>query len=179
MEVLSAVLGVVCFATLAAALGVASATDLSCRIIPNGCVLAVACSGFARIVAGVLVGERAAPLVAGALLGCLSVLVVMLAAAALSARGGRRSGVGGGDVKLLAAVGVWTGPLAGLVTVGVSCLLGVVFWVPYRMVRRALSARAHGSSQSPCRVLSEGIPLAPAVTMATAAAVLLGPFPLP
>ena len=177
MEVLSAVLGVVCFATLAAALGVASATDLSCRIIPNGCVLAVACSGFARIVAGVLVGERAAPLAAGALLGCLSVLAVMLAAAALSARGGRRSGVGGGDVKLLSAIGVWTGPLAGLATVGLSCLLGVLFWGMGWILRR-VRFRDEVPDEGTChrlgRALSEGIPLAPAVMVATTAMVLSG-----
>lgn len=177
MGVLSAVLGVACLATLAAALGVASATDLSCRIIPNGCVLAVACSGAARVLAGVLAGGRATPLIVKALLGCLSVLAVMLLAAALSAREGGGSGVGGGDVKLLSAIGVWTGPLAGLATVGLSCLLGVLFWGMGRILRRARfrgEAPDEGVRHRLGKALSEGIPLAPAVMVVTTVMVLSG-----
>ena len=173
MGVLSAVLGVACLATLAAALGVASATDLSCRIIPNGCVLAVACSGVVRA----LVNGPAMALVAEALLGGLSVLGIMLLAAALSTRGGGRPGVGGGDVKLLAAVGVWTGPLVGLATVALSCLVGVLLWglgrIPER-VRAGEGPSEKGGGHHPRKVLSEGIPLAPAVTAVTVAVVLSG-----
>ena len=173
MGVLSAVLGVACLATLAAALGGASATDLSCRIIPNGCVLAVACSGVVRA----LVNGPAMALVAEALLGGLSVLGIMLLAAALSTRGGGRPGVGGGDVKLLAAVGVWTGPLVGLATVALSCLVGVLLWglsrIPER-VRAGEGPSEKGGGHHPRKVLSEGIPLAPAVTAVTVAVVLSG-----
>lgn len=176
MGVLSSVLGVACLATLAAALGVASATDLSCRVIPNGCVLAVACSGVARVLASALAGGRAMALVAEALLGGLSVLGVMLLAATLSARGGGRPGVGGGDVKLLAAVGVWTGPLVGLVTVGLSCLVGVLLWGLSRILAhaRAGEGRPEKGGGGARKVLSEGIPLAPAVTAVTVAVVLCG-----
>ncbi len=177
MGVLSAVLGVACLATLAAALGVASATDLSCRIIPNGCVLAVACSGVVRALARALANGSAMALVAEALLGGLSVLGVMLLAAALSTRGGGRPGVGGGDVKLLAAVGVWTGPLVGLATVALSCLVGVLLWglgrIPER-VRAGEGPSEKGGGHRPRKVLSEGIPLAPAVTAVTVAVVLSG-----
>ncbi|MBM6675593.1 prepilin peptidase [Olsenella uli] len=151
-----------CAGVLAAALGVAAATDLSCRIVPNGCALAVALSGLVRALARILAGTGgAAPLLRAAGGGAL-VLLVMLAAAALSGRHGREPGVGGGDVKLLSAVGVWTGPVGGLLAVGLSCLVGVVGWAvsaPLRRRRRAATG---------------AIPLAPAVAVVTMPLVLAG-----
>lgn len=42
MGLLGIVAWVACVGVLAAALGVAAATDLRCRIVPNGCVVAAA-----------------------------------------------------------------------------------------------------------------------------------------
>ncbi|HJB48611.1 MAG TPA: prepilin peptidase [Candidatus Olsenella excrementigallinarum] len=161
MGLLGIVAWVACVGVLAAALGVAAATDLRCRIVPNGCVVAVAASGLVRALAAAAGGVGpAAPL--RALLGGASVLAVMLVASAVSLRLGRGQGVGGGDVKLLAAVGVWVGPLAGLLAVGLSCLVGVVGWG----VAAALRPRA--------RPLPDAIPLAPAVAVVTLPVVLAG-----
>lgn len=161
MAVLTAVLEVACVTGLAAALGVAAATDLARRIIPNGCVAVVAALGAAHAAArGTL---------PGAALGALVVLAAMLLAAAASERVSGRTGVGGGDVKLLAAAAVWTGPVLGLAVVGASCLLGAMGWAATR-----LAGRLVGRGRT-----SEGIPLAPAVAIATLAAVLLGPLTAP
>lgn len=160
MGLLGIVSWVACVGVLAAALGVAAATDLRCRIVPNGCVAAVAGSGLVRALVAAGGAGPAAPL--RALFGGASVLAVMLAASAISRRLGRGQGVGGGDVKLLAAVGVWVGPLAGLLAVGLSCLAGVVGWG----VAAALRPRS--------RPLPDAIPLAPAVAAVTLPVVLAG-----
>lgn len=161
MRVLEAVLEVLSVGVLAAGLGVASASDLSRRIVPNGCVAAVAASGAARAaVRGTL--PRSA-------LGALVVLAVMLAAAAASARLSGRPGVGGGDVKLLAAVGAWAGPVAGLAVVGASCALGAAGWAA-----RTLAARVVRRPAPP-----PAIPLAPAIALCALVAVLAQPPPAP
>lgn len=161
MAVLTAVLEVACVTGLAAALGVAAMTDLARRIIPNGCVAVVAALGAARAaVRGTL---------PGAALGALVVLAAMLLAAAASECVSGRPGVGGGDVKLLAAAAIWTGPVLGLAVVGASCLLGATGWAAMQ-----LAGRLVGRGRT-----SEGIPLAPAVAIATLAAVLLGPLVVP
>ena len=156
MEVFGVVLEVACVGALAAGLGVAAASDLASRIVPNGCVLAVAASGALRAAArGELVASCA---------GALAVLAVMLVAAAVTTCVRGESGVGGGDVKLLAAVGTWAGPVLGLVIVGLSCLVGVAGWFAYRAVV------ALRGTEPP----RPGIPLAPSIMLATLAVVLVG-----
>lgn len=156
MDVLEMVMEVACVAGLAAALGIAAATDLAHRIVPNGCAVAVALLGAVRAAA-----RGAVP---AAALGAAVVLAVMLAAAAASERLCGRPGVGGGDVKLLAAAGVWTGPALGLAVVGASCLLGLAGRAAVQ-----LAARVRGRPRR-----SGGIPLALAVAVATLVAVLGG-----
>lgn len=153
-----------CLVALAAALLVAAACDLRSRIISNGCAAVVAGSGLLRAVAHATLGGAGVRPVLTALLGAAVVLLVMVAAALASAWGGRERGVGGGDVKLLAAAGSWTGPVLGLVTVGLSCLVGVAGWFAYRVV---LALRG-GQPPRP------GIPLAPSIALATLAVVLVG-----
>lgn len=160
MDILTAILEVACVAGLAAALGIAAATDLACRIVPNGCVAAAAALGAVR---AALRGT-----LPGAALGALATLVVLLLAAAASRRATGRPGVGGGDVKLLAAAGLWVGPALGLAVVGASCLLGVAGW-----------AVAWAAARARRRPAPEGIPLAPAVALATLAAVLCQPLAAP
>ena len=96
--------------------------------------------------------------------GGLVVLVVMLAAAGLSARAGHGPGVGGGDVKLLSAVGFWVGPVGGLLVVGLSCAVGLVGWC---LGRTIAAARTAGGAHD------GGIPLAPAVAVVVLPMVLV------
>lgn len=155
MGILAAVLEVASMGGLAAALGMAAATDLARRVIPNGCAAAVAALGALRAAAR---GELAC-----AALGAGVVLAVLLAAAGASRRLSGSVGVGGGDVKLLSAVGSWTGPVLGLAVVGVACLLAVAGWGA-----RALCSRLLGTPRAP-----DSVPLAPSIALATLAAVLL------
>ena len=155
------VLWVACLGVLAAALGVAAATDLSCRIVPNGCVAAIAASALVRALLAPASGGGRPVSLPAALAGGALVLAVMLAAALLSARGGRAPGVGGGDVKLLSSVGVWVGPLGGLLVVALSCLVGLLGW----LIASVRSSRGERPT---------GIPLAPAVAMVALPVVLAG-----
>ncbi len=112
MLVIAEALMVAAVGTLAAALAMATIADVSCRVIPNGCAAAVAASGAVELLASVIEGEgEAAALVLEALTGGATVLAVMLLAAIVSEWACGESGVGGGDVKLLGAVGVWLGPV--------------------------------------------------------------------
>ena len=163
MSVTGVLLAVTCLGVLAAALGVAAATDLSCRIVPNGCALAVAAAGALRAAVASAHHHDVMPLLSSAG-GGLVVLVIMLAAAGLYARAGHGPGVGGGDVKLLSAVGFWVGPVGGLLVVGLSCAVGLVGWC---LGRASAAARAAGGAHD------GGIPLAPAVTVVVLPMVLV------
>lgn len=151
------------YGALAAALGVAGASDLARRVVPNGCVLAVAASGVLRALARGLLAGQATGLALRGLIGGAVVLGVLLLAAGASVRLRGEPGIGGGDVKLLAAAGLWTGPAGGLAVVALSCLLGVLGWAAARVLC-ALRGRAPGAA---------GIPLAPAIAVALLAVVLL------
>lgn len=150
------------FAALVAALAAASASDLARRVIPNACSATVAVTGaLASAVAGGL---------GASLAGAATVLAVMLLAAAASVRARGEPGVGGGDVKLLAALGAWAGPVGGLAVVALSCALGSAWWLARRAAARASAApggvRA-GASRGVAPARGEasredaGIPLAP------------------
>ena len=160
------VLSVALLGACAVALAVAAACDLRRRIVPNGCCVAVALTGAARA----LVASGAPGLAAAAAGGAL-VMAVMLATALASARATGASGVGGGDVKLLAAAGVWCGPVTGLAVVGASCAVSLVGWAIAR-VPRVLGGRGAVAPGGGATV--RGIPLAPGICVSTLAAVLLG-----
>ena len=118
MALVGMVVWVASCAALAAALGLAAAEDLARRVIPNGCVVAVAASGHAAALSRAAGGEAAA--LAAAPAGALATLSVMFAAALVSWRVRGAPGVGGGDIKLLAAAGGWLGPVWGLASVALS-----------------------------------------------------------
>lgn len=134
---------------LLAALGTSCAYDLRWRRIPNACVAMVA-------LAGLLSRKDVTTSVAGAAL----VLVVLLATHAAFTRARGETGMGGGDVKLLAASALWAGPVGGLFVVAASCLLGLVG-------RAALLAAGR-------RPRTAGIPLAPAISVSLLGTLLLG-----
>lgn len=137
-------------ALLGAALAVAALSDLAWRVIPNGCVASVALSWL--LVRGS--GEKVAEGLAEGLAGAVAVLLVMLAAARLGVALGHGAGVGGGDVKLLAAAGLWAGPVWGLALVGASCAVGLLCHGAAWLVRRALHLEAGRGG---------GIPLGPSI----------------
>lgn len=137
---------------LGVALAVASLSDLAWRIIPNGCVASVALSWLLVCGSGEKVAERLAEGVAGA----LAVLLLMLAAARLGVALGRGAGVGGGDVKLLSAAGLWAGPMWGLALVGASCAAGLLGHGVACLARRVLRLEAGPE---------DGIPLGPAIAL--------------
>jgi Flp pilus assembly protein protease CpaA len=178
VDVLGVVLRVAAYGVLAAALGVAAVTDLARRVVPNGCVVAVAVSGAAQACAGVLLGGSASQACLRSVCGLTCALVVMLATAAVSARIRGTPGVGGGDVKLLAAVGVWVGPARVLVVIALSCLVAVAGWVMLRIVASWAARGNARASASPLardgRALAQGIPLAPAIALSALVMVLLG-----
>ena len=147
---------VLCLVALLGALAWSAVTDLRRRAIPNGCALAVALSGLAL---GAAEGVAVRSLAGGA-----AVLSVLLLAAWASARWGGAPGIGGGDVKLLSALGLWLGPVTGLAVVALSCLIGVMGWALAVGARRL---RRRGEGEAPCgdRARS-GIPMAPAIALA-------------
>jgi prepilin peptidase CpaA len=98
-------------AALVALVGAAAWTDVRVRRIPN----ALTMSGF--LVALALHSFAGGGAVVGALLGAGLALLVSLPLFALG-------GMGGGDVKLLAAVGAFLGPQALLVALFVTALAG-------------------------------------------------------
>lgn len=178
-------------ALLAGALVVAAACDAQRRLIPNGCSCVAALAGALRAGALCLAGADAAATLGRALAGGVIVLAVMLAAAALSRRARGEAGVGGGDVKLLAALGLWLGPVGGLACVALSCLVGLALWLPARglwALRHAWASRNQACSgrltvralrhawaspwEGPAR--AEGLPLAPGIALAALALVALG-----
>lgn len=158
-------------AVLAVALGLAAVEDLARRVIPDGCSVAVAASGAVAVAARAAAGGAAGALVADALSGALVALAVMLGAALASWRARGTPGVGGGDVKLLGAVGVWLGPAWGLAAIALSCAVALALWGAARLARRAIGA---GASAAPGAAAGAGVPLAPGIAVATLGIVLLG-----
>lgn len=166
MSLVCMVMWVVACASLAAALGAASIEDLARRVIPNGCVAVVAASAVVAAAVRAMACGNAAGVAFGALSGALATSAVMIAAALASWRARGTPGVGGGDLKLLSAVGLWLGPVWGLVAVALSCATSLALWGAWRLARRAALGTASGTGQ--------GVPLAPGVAATTLGIVLLG-----
>lgn len=155
---------------LAVALAVAGRTDLESRTIPNGCSAAAAASGLAAALLRGLGGEGAAP-VASSVLGAGAVLLVMALSAAVSRRLMGRPGVGGGDVKLLSAVGAWTGPAWGLAVVAGACATSLALSGLECALQRLTGHKSviHGLGAT-----AGGIPLGPGIALSALTVVLLG-----
>lgn len=129
-----------CLVVVVAALCLAAASDLGSRIIPNGCVAAVAA---ARLPALACCEDRGAML-AESVLGAVAVFALLLLSAAVSRKATGSCGIGGGDLKLLSALGLWAGPVGGLAIVGLSCLFALAGRLVVRRVREAASYAALG-----------------------------------
>lgn len=161
---------------LAVGLVCAAARDLEGRVIPNRCVAVVAAAAILRALARRLAGT--APLAAWGRMvaGGALVLAVMLAAAALFQRTRSEAGIGGGDVKLLAALGLWLGPAGGLACVALSCLVGLAGWAMVRGWWALAGARSSRQTKvAGTKVAGDaGLPMGPAIALTALALVLVG-----
>lgn len=136
---------------LVVSLGLASASDLSNRTIPNACAVSAA-----LVAMPLAVSAPDLPAALGRSLSGTAVVVALLtAAASLSGRIHGRDGVGAGDIKLLGALGLWAGPVGGLAVVGGSCLLALAGRAAILRTRKCASRATH------CR--DGSMPMAPAI----------------
>lgn len=134
------VISATCLVIVAASLSLAAASDLGSRTIPNGCVAAVAA---ARLPVLAFCDERP-PVLVESFLGLATVLALLLLSAAVSRRMTGSCGIGGGDLKLFSALGLWAGPVGGLAIVGLSCLVALAGRLIVRRARDAASYAALG-----------------------------------
>ena len=113
-----------------------AAHDAKTRRIENVTVLAVAgLRLYEMTLAAIAGGTGLASALSYSLVGAAAVFAVLLATVMIMERGTGSAGIGGGDVKLLAALGFCFGWESGLATVGLSCLLMVLHQMISRQVR--------------------------------------------
>ena len=127
-------------------------TDLEAMLIPDGCHIAAVLAWLAALpFLGLGRGEILASVAAGVGLGG-GLLLISLAMDRLLGR----DTLGGGDIKLLAVVGLYLGPIGGMFALVLSCLLGLGF----NALRRGDGQRA--------------FPFGPAIAVAAALMLLFG-----
>ena len=126
--------------------------DLEHRIIPD------------RLnILGAFIGLASAPFVPGfgflqALLGALAGFSFFYGLAWLYWRFAKRSGLGGGDIKFLAMIGLWIGLQGVIVTVLVSSVLGSVIGI---ICALALKKKAALGGHADAKVMQTAIPYGP------------------
>lgn len=127
-------------------------TDLDAMIIPDGCHIAAVLAWLAALpFVGMGRSEIIAHLIAGAALGG-GLLAISLAMDKIMGR----DTMGGGDIKLMAVVGLYLGPIGALFTLVLACVIGLAF----NALRRGDGARA--------------FPFGPSIAVAAAAMLLYG-----
>ena len=116
-----------------------SLVDLKSLTIPNGYIFAVLAVWAAYMVfLFVEKGEGAAlPYLSDGLLGALVVGVGMLAVSIIFEKLAGHTALGGGDVKLFFAVSLFLGLAPAILNVLVSCVLGLLFALVPRVMRRS------------------------------------------
>lgn len=172
MDLRSAV-SLVSVVALVGALAASSMRDLAMREIPNWCVALVAA---ARVPVATSAAEPAAD-VAGVLLGAGCVLVFLLCVQVLARKAFGSAGIGAGDVKLWAALGLWTGPVGGLAVVGASCVIALAAHavsLGLRSARTRFCPRLDHGIQAPQAARAGTMPMAPSIAAATALVFLCG-----
>lgn len=151
--------------------GGGAAVDLYTRRVPNRLTLAAALLGLAVAIAGI-----GAVTTAAALLGFLVGLMLMLP-------GHIFGGTGGGDVKLMAALGMWLGPTLVVKAFLYSAIAGGVIALIVAVRRRRVGATLAGAARlvsTPAAARHEmkaddrnnRFPYAPAIAAGSALAVL-------
>lgn len=151
-----------CLVIVVTSLCLAAASDLGSRTIPNGCVAAVAAARMPALACAGDVGAETAE----SLAGFGAVFALLLLSAAVSRKVIGSCGIGGGDLKLLSALGLWAGPVGGLAIVGLSCLIALATRLVVRRSREAASFAALGRGAP--------MPLAPSILAASLLALAVG-----
>ena len=127
-------------------------TDLDAMIIPDGCHIAAIVAWLAALpFVGMSRGTILTHVLAGIALGG-GLLLISLAMDRIL---GRES-MGGGDIKLMAVVGLYLGPIGAMFALVLACVIGLLF----HALRRGDGARA--------------FPFGPSIAVAAAAMLLFG-----
>ena len=127
-------------------------TDLDAMIIPDGCHIAAIVAWLAALpFVGMSRGSILTHVLAGIALGG-GLLLISLAMDRIL---GRES-MGGGDIKLMAVVGLYLGPIGAMFALVLACVIGLLF----HALRRGDGARA--------------FPFGPSIAVAAAAMLLFG-----
>ena len=116
------ILALICMISAIILLGALSYIDLKERILPNELVLALACSGFVFHLCTVFHFFTLTDIVIGALIGGGLLFIIR----EISNRFHGEDTLGLGDVKLMAAGGMWLGPEAILIAITLGAIMGVV-----------------------------------------------------
>jgi leader peptidase (prepilin peptidase)/N-methyltransferase len=127
-------------------------TDLDAMIIPDGCHIVALLAWLAALpFVGMGRGEIITHLIAGVAMGG-GLLLISLAMDKIMGR----DTMGGGDIKLMAVVGLYLGPIGALFALVLACVIGLLF----HALRRGEEARP--------------FPFGPSIAGATAAMLLFG-----
>ena len=127
-------------------------TDLDAMIIPDGChIVALAAWLAALPFVGMSRGEIIAHVIAGLALGGGLLLISLIMDKIMG-----RDTLGGGDIKLLAVVGLYLGPIDALFALVLACVIGLLFHALWR-----------GENARP-------FPFGPSIAVAAAAMLLYG-----
>lgn len=138
----------------------AAAVDIESRRIPNALVAAACVVRLAYLaILGLSGHPGAGSLAAGSLVGALAIGGGLLVATLVADRLFGGQNMGGGDIKLLAVVGLYFGVSAGIAVVLAACILG------------ALSSRAFASSEA--SGTPQTFPFGPSIAAASVLAMLV------
>lgn len=157
----------IAYGGLACLLMAATLTDLSSLTIPNELVLA-ACTWW--LVTAWTMPDPVAQAIDGAT-GALCIGGGLWAFSALYGAIAKRPSLGGGDVKLLFATGLYVGLAGSVLNLLLSCTLSILFAIA-RLIARA--ARREGNLAAPGGALAEGIAFGPAIALSTTALLVIG-----
>jgi leader peptidase (prepilin peptidase) / N-methyltransferase len=149
-------------------------TDLETYTVPNGFILAtlliwLAGSLFLSVDAGslaawlyTLTGSSLLATLGDGLIGALVVSLVLLLLALICDRILGRPSLGGGDIKLVFACGLYLGLLGNVLNLIVACVIGIVFG--------AVTSRRRCDNEDPA-----AFPFAPSIALAAWLCLLFGP----
>ena len=148
---------VVCCATV-----IAAWVDAKTRTIPDACPLAIMCVHVCAAAVRICGGEDPAECIAASTAGALAALVPLLVAAYVF------GGIGGGDIKLLSALGFVLGWQRILAVIFLSCVFTVLAGLIAYLARRLAKIQS--------RFLATQLPMAPEICIAVFS--VLWVFPL-
>ena len=154
------------FVAISACMLMAATYDLQDQRVPNWLTLTVLTLGLLFVIIG-LSHQAILGSIAGVAIG-LAVLLPLYA----------KGGMGAGDVKLMAAAGAILGPLATLLAIGGSMLVGAVLSVllAKRQKRRLLAAGAISDADQ--ALAQQRVPFAPSIAISVIAVLAAQTFGL-